>query len=82
MRIAHLTDKKITCLSGHIHLLDAAEYNGVNYYCNGSLSGFWWEEGDKQSAGKGYYRETPPGDAILDLYEDGQVENKYIEHHC
>ncbi|NRF41071.1 metallophosphoesterase [Pedobacter foliorum] len=73
-------DKKITCLSGHIHLLDAAEYNGVNYYCNGSLSGFWWEEGDKQSAGKGYYRETPPGYAILDLYEDGRVENKYFEH--
>ncbi|NRF42012.1 metallophosphoesterase [Pedobacter foliorum] len=74
-------DKKITCLSGHIHLLDAAEYNGVNYYCNGSLSGFWWEEGDKQSAGKGYYRETAPGYAILDLYEDGRAENKYIEHH-
>ncbi|ATP57187.1 metallophosphoesterase [Pedobacter ginsengisoli] len=73
-------DKKITCLSGHIHLLDAAEYNGVHYYCNGALSGFWWEEGDKQSAGKGYYRETPPGYAILDLYEDGRVENKYIEH--
>ena len=73
-------DKKITCLSGHIHLLDAAEYNGVHYYCNGALSGFWWEEGDKQSAGKGYYRETPPGYAILDLYEDGRVENKYFEH--
>ncbi|WP_448104334.1 metallophosphoesterase family protein [Pedobacter panaciterrae] len=73
-------DKKITCLSGHIHLLDAAEYNGVHYYCNGALSGFWWEEGDKQSIGKGYYRETPPGYAILDLYEDGQVDNKYFEH--
>jgi 3',5'-cyclic AMP phosphodiesterase CpdA len=73
-------DKKITCISGHIHLQDAAEYNGVQYYCNGALSGFWWEDGDKDSAGKCYYHETPPGYAILDLFEDGTVENQYIPH--
>jgi len=73
-------DKKITCISGHIHLQDAAVYNNVHYYCNGALSGFWWEEGDKDSAGKGYYRETPSGYAILDLYADGTVVNEYIPH--
>ncbi|MBD8490127.1 metallophosphoesterase [Echinicola sp. CAU 1574] len=71
-------DKVKVCLSGHQHLLDRAWYNGVHYFCNGSLSGFWWGDGDEQSAGKQYYLETPPGYAILDLYEDGRVENQYF----
>lgn len=74
-------DKKITCLSGHIHLEDRAVYNNVQYYCNGSMSGFWWGDGDKESAGKGYYKETPPGYAIVDLFDDGSVNNQYIPHH-
>ena len=73
-------DKKISCLSGHIHLQDAAEYNGVHYFCNGALSGFWWEDGDKESGGKYYYKQTPPGYAIVDLFEDGTVENRYFAH--
>ena len=73
-------DKKITCLSGHIHLQDTAQYNGVHYFCNGALSGFWWEDGDRDSIGKYYYKQTPPGYAIVDLYEDGTVENKYYPH--
>ena len=40
-------DKIITCLSGHVHLLDSATYNNVNYFCNGAMSGFWWEEGNE-----------------------------------
>jgi len=73
-------DKKISCLSGHIHLLDNAAYNGVQYFCNGSMSGYWWSEGDKESAGKGYYRQTPPGYAILNLFEDGSIQNEYLPH--
>jgi 3',5'-cyclic AMP phosphodiesterase CpdA len=73
-------DKKITCLSGHIHLLDEAVYNNVHYYCNGALSGFWWEPGDKDSAGKCFYKQTPPGYAIIDLFEDGSVKNQYFPH--
>lgn len=73
-------DKKITCLSGHIHLKDEAIYNNVHYYCNGALSGFWWEPGDKDSAGKTYYKQTPPGYAIIDLFEDGSVVNQYYPH--
>lgn len=73
-------DKRISCLSGHIHLQDAAEYNGVHYFCNGAHSGFWWEDGDKESAGKYYYKQTPPGYAIVDLFEDGTVENRYYAH--
>ncbi|MBN7809677.1 metallophosphoesterase [Algoriphagus sp. H41] len=70
-------DKVKVCLSGHQHMLDRAWYNGVHYFCNGSLSGFWWGEGDEQSAGKQYYLETPPGYAILELFDDGEVKNTY-----
>ncbi|AOW10611.1 metallophosphoesterase family protein [Flavobacterium gilvum] len=73
-------DKKISCFSGHIHLLDSAEYNGVHYYCNGAVSGYWWEPGDKDSAGKSYYKQTPPGYAIIDLFDDGTVHNQYFPH--
>lgn len=73
-------DKVRVCLSGHNHLSDKTSYNDVLYCCNGSMSGFWWGNGDEESAGRGYYLETPPGYAILNLYEDGTVENQYFPH--
>ncbi|HMI03512.1 MAG TPA: metallophosphoesterase [Pedobacter sp.] len=73
-------DKVRVCLSGHNHLSDHTEYNGVLYCCNGAMSGFWWGKGDAESAGPGYYLETPPGYAMLKLYEDGTVENEYFPH--
>jgi 3',5'-cyclic AMP phosphodiesterase CpdA len=73
-------DKKISCFSGHVHLLDSVVYNGVHYFCNGALSGFWWGIGDKDSAGKMYYKQTPPGYAIVDLFDDGSVDNQYFPH--
>jgi 3',5'-cyclic-AMP phosphodiesterase len=74
-------DKVKICLSGHNHLSDKTLYDGVYHCCNGAMSGFWWGQGDKESAGPGYYMETPPGFAILKLYADGRVENEYIPHH-
>ncbi len=71
-------DKKIACISGHIHLLDHAWYNGVQYFCNGAMSGFWWEPGDKNSAGPSWYYQTPPGYAIINLYGDGTMDNEYF----
>jgi Icc protein len=74
--------KKVkVCLSGHQHLLDNCVYNDIHYLCNGAMSGFWWEDGDKFSAGRYYLQETPPGYAILRLYEDGRIENMYHQHH-
>lgn len=74
------SDKNIHCISGHVHLLDTAVYNNVHYYCNGAISGFWWGEGDKDSAGKYWYHEIPPGYTIIDLYENGTIKNKYYPH--
>ncbi|EHQ27746.1 metallophosphoesterase family protein [Mucilaginibacter paludis] len=73
-------DKVRICLSGHNHLSDHTVYNDVLYCCNGAMSGFWWGKGDTESAGPGYYLETPPGYAILKLYADGTVENEYFPH--
>jgi len=56
-------------LSGHIHLTDRVDYNGVTYYCNGAVSGAWWF---------GNYHHTPAGYAIVDLFDDGTVENRYV----
>ncbi len=73
-------DKVKVCLSGHNHLLDTATYNGTQYFCNGAMSGYWWGKGDDKSAGDGFYEETPPGYAILELYGDGTLTNKYTPH--
>ena len=58
-------------ISGHIHLTDRVDYNGVSYLCNGAVSGRWW-------AGK--YQHTPAGYAVIDLYDDGSFVNNYIEY--
>jgi 3',5'-cyclic AMP phosphodiesterase CpdA len=55
-------------LSGHIHLKDRVDYNGVTYLCNGAVSGSWWG---------GPYQECPPGYAIVDLFSDGSFESEY-----
>lgn len=57
-------------ISGHIHLIDRVDYNGVSYYCNGAVSGGWWG---------GSYQECKPGYGILDLYADGTVACDYLE---
>jgi 3',5'-cyclic AMP phosphodiesterase CpdA len=59
------------CLSGHLHLLDRVDYNGVSYLCNGAVCGNWW---------KGKRQETDAGYALVDLYDDGSFERQYIEY--
>lgn len=59
------------CLSGHIHLYDKSEYNGVTYVCNGAVSGGWWG---------GNYHQTPPGFGLIDLYDDGSFETQYLTY--
>jgi 3',5'-cyclic AMP phosphodiesterase CpdA len=59
------------CLSGHLHLCDRVEYEGVTYLCNGAVSGDWW---------KGAYQGCPPGYAVLDLHGDGGFRHWYVSY--
>jgi hypothetical protein len=58
------------CLTGHVHLWDRVEYNGVAYVCNGAVCGGWW---------KGFYQETPEGYGIVDLFHDGTFDVAYVK---
>ena len=58
-------------LSGHMHRIDRADFMGVTYLCNGAVSGNWW---------KGAHYECNEGYAMLDLYDDGSFENKYVTY--
>jgi 3',5'-cyclic-AMP phosphodiesterase len=58
-------------LSGHIHLQDEIQYNQVTYCCNGAVSGNWW---------MGNYKQTAPGFAVVDLFEDGSFANNYLTY--
>ena len=55
-------------LSGHIHLVDEVRYNQVRYFCNGAVSGGWWN---------GPCQEFDPGYALIDLYDDGSAERTF-----
>ena len=59
-------------LSGHMHLLDRVDYNGVTYLCNGAVSGNWWTSDT--------YQQTKAGYALFDLYDDGRVERTYLSY--
>lgn len=59
------------CLSGHLHLNERIDFNGVTYLCNGAVSGGWW---------RGKNAETANGYALVDLYDDGTFENRYVEY--
>jgi Icc protein len=56
-------------LSGHIHQVDEVNFLGVKYCCNGAVCGAWWN---------GKYHEFGPALAIVDLYDNGQIENKVV----
>lgn len=60
-----------TCLSGHIHLQDEVNYLGIKYFCNGAISGNWWN---------GAFQDFAPAYALFDFYTDGKVERKMIEY--
>lgn len=59
------------CLSGHIHLQDELNYLGIRYYCNGAISGNWWN---------GSFQEFAPAYAVIDLYEDGSFQHTMINY--
>lgn len=63
-----------TCISGHIHLQDSVEYLGIKYFCNGALSGNWWNS--QQPA----YQEFEPAYAMLDFSSNGEIKRTMIHY--
>ena len=59
------------CLSGHMHLVEQLDYQGVRYLCNGAVSANWW---------KGLHRTTDFGYAFVDLHDDGTVDCRYVPY--
>lgn len=59
------------CISGHMHRIDAMEFRGIKYFCNGAVCGSWWK-GPEYEAAEGY--------ALLDLFEDGNVDCQYVHY--
>jgi 3',5'-cyclic AMP phosphodiesterase CpdA len=59
------------CISGHIHLQDELDYLGVKYYCNGAISGNWWN---------GSFQEFAPAYAIMELYDDGSCKRTMMKY--
>lgn len=59
------------CLSGHIHLQDAVTYFGIQYYCNGAVSGNWWG---------GAFKGFAPAYAVFDFYKDGTVKREIVAY--
>lgn len=59
------------CISGHIHLQEEIEYLGIKYYCNGAVSGNWWN---------GAFQEFEPAYAIMELFDDGQSRRTMVKY--
>jgi hypothetical protein len=58
-----------SALSGHIHLQDAVEYKKISYYCNGAVSGNWWN---------GAFKGFDPAFALFDFNKDGSVHRNMV----
>jgi 3',5'-cyclic-AMP phosphodiesterase len=59
------------CLSGHLHLLDRTEYDGVTHICDGAVCGDLW---------KGPRLQTPEGYGLIDLFDDGSFTHRYVTY--
>lgn len=59
------------CISGHIHLLDEMKFMGVNFVCNGAVSGSWWG---------GPHQWVPEGYGVFDLFDDGTYSFAYTTY--
>lgn len=59
------------CLSGHIHMQDAVNYRGIQYYCNGAVSGNWWG---------GPFKDFAPAYAVFEFFKDGAVTRTMVDY--
>ena len=59
------------CISGHIHLQDELTYLGIKYYCNGAVSGNWWN---------GSFQEFAPAYAVMEFFDDGSTARTMMKY--
>lgn len=59
------------CLSGHMHMGDRVEYEGVTYLCNSAVSGNWWN---------GRFQDFWPSYTLVDLAPDGTFTSKAVAY--
>jgi predicted phosphodiesterase len=59
------------CVSGHTHLVDRVDYNGVSYLCGGAVCGNWW---------RGRHKDCDEGYAVIDLCDDGSFDCEYVKY--
>ncbi len=59
------------CLSGHLHQVEHIELRGIHFHCNGAVCGAWW---------RGKNRGFPEGYALVDLFDDGSYECRYVPY--
>lgn len=59
------------CLSGHIHLQDEVDYKDVQYFCNGAVSGNWWN---------GAFKGFDPAFARFKFSKNGEVNREIINY--
>jgi len=57
------------CISGHMHRIDRVDFRGIQYRCNGAVSGSWWR-GPNAEAFEGY--------TLVDLFDNGTIECEYV----
>jgi 3',5'-cyclic AMP phosphodiesterase CpdA len=60
------------CLSGHLHILDRVEYDGIAYLTSGAVSSSWWKGIRLDRFDYGY--------ALVDLFEDGSFRHEYVTY--
>jgi len=90
LRLFQRTGNVRACLSGHIHTLDHMKYQGIEWFCNGAVSGMWWRDfAANVDFMKKRFRQgdvpvehrparADPGYAVVDLFDDGGVRRKYV----
>jgi 3',5'-cyclic AMP phosphodiesterase CpdA len=59
------------CVSGHIHLRDHVRFMGIDFVCDGAVSGSWWG---------GPFQHVPEGYGVFDLYDDGTFQHQYVTY--
>ncbi len=63
------------CLSGHIHVQERIDFQGVAYLCNGAVCGNWWKA--NKNDGTPHVNRAAEGYALVDLFEDGTLACGY-----